>query len=149
MCLFCESFEVPQMCFSYCIRQLFHHQEFKSKQDMAEKSAITGFLAFFCLLSSAFFIASIVVAVQDGDDSCQGHDKTMSLKTWLLVTGNLRFRCTDCINHGFVQQKRVRDRAKGGESGIKQKAGKGSQIVSGVLILSLTIQVLLDSASMW
>ena len=56
---------------------------------MADKSTVTGFIAFFCLLSSAFFIASIVVAVQDGDDSCQGHDKTMSLKTWLLVTGNV------------------------------------------------------------
>lgn len=76
----------------------FHHQEFKLEQDMAEKSAITGFIAFFCLLSSAFFIASIVVAVQDGDDLCQGQDKTMSLKTWLLVTGNLGFRCTDSIN---------------------------------------------------
>jgi hypothetical protein len=54
---------------------------------MGEKKAASIVIGFFCLLSSAFYIASIVVAVQDGDDSCQGHDKSMSLKTWLLVTG--------------------------------------------------------------
>jgi len=52
------------------------------------KQLIFCVVLFSALLGMAFGIASVVVAVTDGDNLCQGDDSThLSLKSWLLTIG--------------------------------------------------------------
>jgi hypothetical protein len=76
---------------------------------MTDKSGIACALLIMLSGGLAFNIASIVVAVGNPNDACEGHDKTgVSLYAWLLVTGIVGLAMTvlfGCTAYGYFAEE--------------------------------------------